>query len=146
MQDKREGGREVGGASRPRPTVPDVRLSPCPIMLDNCTAHSRLRPCPLDIKVQRLAGRWALRSFELVLYTAVTQAPAQTTHTSTHISSDLHKPREALSGLQVPQAKGHDSQPHVVADWQMVGLEVEAVVFVCLHKCLYYVQPLMSHI
>ncbi|KAI4806307.1 hypothetical protein KUCAC02_017136 [Chaenocephalus aceratus] len=39
VQKKR---REVGGASRPRPPVPDVLLSPCPIMLDNCTAHQPL--------------------------------------------------------------------------------------------------------
>lgn len=70
------GGEEVGGASRPRPPVPDVLLSPCPIMLDNCTAHRRLRPCPLDIKVQRLAGRWAQPSFELVLDAAAAEASA----------------------------------------------------------------------
>lgn len=116
------GGREVEGASRPHATVPDVRLSPCPIMLDNCMAHSRLHPCSLDIKVQRLAGCRALWSFELALCTAVTQAPAHTTHTRIHTSSsDLHLPRETLSGLQFLQAKGHDSQPHVVTDWQQAG-------------------------
>lgn len=63
----------AGGASRPCPPVPDVPRSPCPIMLDNCTPHCRLHPCPLDIKVQRLAGRRAQQSFELVLRESVAQ-------------------------------------------------------------------------
>lgn len=106
---RREGGRlEVRPA--PRPPVPDVLLSPCPIMLDNCTAHHRLRPCPLDIKVQRLAGHWALQSFELVLNTAVTQTSRTHTHTHAHIHTPHHltsiTPEEALSGLQVPRLRG----------------------------------------
>lgn len=59
-----------------RPPAPDVLLSPCPIMLDNCMAHHRLHPCPLDIKGAVPAGFWALHSFELVRDTKVTQASA----------------------------------------------------------------------
>lgn len=86
-EESREAGRlEVCPAPPPppRPTVPDVLLSPCPITLDNCMPHRRLRPCPLDIKVQSLAGRWALRSFELVVDTAVTRASPRTAHRRKH--------------------------------------------------------------
>ena len=92
---------------QPRPTVPDVLLSPCPITLDNCMPHRRPRPCPIDIKVQCLAGRWALRSFELVVDTAVAQASPRTAHRHKRFFyTYLRNPREASSGLQVPGAEG----------------------------------------
>lgn len=80
-------GRVFGGASRPCPPVPDVLLSPRLITLDNCTTLCRVCPCPSDIKVQLLMGRWARQRFQLVLH--MEQQPSLSPTKAPHGSHDF---------------------------------------------------------